>query len=184
MGHRQRHENMYPLIVKPDSTRVNPNGQRCIAPLAGRVAGWLLMVFVLGCSSIGCRSIYHETRASYPADPCARLKLRIAEAQQAESRAAQAAARLRDRFTQGVTGQSLEADVDRLETAAREFGRRVATVQDAALTCNQRSELTAGMSGLQLRAEQMLETAVLIRRDGVAATLPQLNALLHNPVQP
>jgi hypothetical protein len=173
MGHRQRHENMYPLIVKPDSTRVNPNGQCCIAPLAGRAVGWLLMVFVLGSSGIG-----------YLADPCARLKLRIAEAQQAESRAAQAAARLRDRFTQGVTGQNLEADVDRLETAAREFGRRVATVQDAAAMCNQPSELAAEMSGLQLRAEQMVETAVLIRRDGVAATLPQLNALLQNPIQP
>jgi hypothetical protein len=142
------------------------------------------MVFVLGSSGSGCRSIYHETRASYPADPCARLKLRIAEAQQAESRAAQAAARLRDRFTQGVTGQSLEADVDRLETAAREFGRRVATVQDAALTCNQRSELTAEMSDLQLGADQMLETIQLLRRDGVAATLPQLNAPPHNPIQP
>ena len=140
------------------------------------------MVFVLGFSGIGCRSIYHETRASYPADPCARLKLRIAEAQQAESRAAQAAARLRDRFTQGVTGQNLEADVDRLETAAREFVRRVATVHDAAETFNQPSELAVEMSRLQLLAEQILETTVLLRRAGVAAVLPQLNACLHNPI--
>ena len=124
---------------------MNPTRQRCIASLAGSAAGWLLVVLVLGSSGIGCRSIYYETRASYPADPCARLRLRIAEAQQAETRAAQAATRLRDRFAQGVGDQNLEPDVDRLETAAREFGRRVATVLDSAATCNQPSELAAEM---------------------------------------
>lgn len=163
---------------------MNPNGQCCIAPLAGRAASCLLLVLVFEFGGIGCRSIYHESRASYPADPCARLRLRIAEAQHAESRAAQAAARLRDRFTQGVTGQNLEADIDRLETAAREFGRRVATVHDAAATFNQLGEQTAEMSRLQLRSKEMLETTLPIRRDGVAATLPQLKEFLQNPIQP
>ena len=66
----------------------------------------------------------------------------------------------------------------------REYGRRAATVQDAAALCNQPSEFSAEMSRLQLRAEQMLETTVFIRRDGVAAGLPQLEAILHNPIQP
>ncbi len=184
MGHRQWHENAYPLIVKLHSSRVNPNGQRCFAPLAGRAAGCLLLVLVFEFGGIGCRSIYHETRASYSADPCARLRLRITEAQQAETRAAQAAIRLRDRFAQGVAGQNLEPEVDRLETAAREFGRRTATVHDAGALCNQPSELAAELSRLQLRAEQVLDTTVLIRRDGVAAALPQLDALLHYPIQP
>ena len=179
MGHRQWYENAYPLIVKLHSSRVNPNGQRCFAPLAGRAAGCLLLVLVFVFGGIGCRSIYHETRASYPADPCARLS----EAQQAETRAAQAAIRLRDRFAQGVAGQNLEPEVDRLETAAREFGRRTATVHDAGALCNQPSELAAELSRLQLRAEQVLDTTVLIRRDGVAAALPQLDALRHNPIQ-
>jgi hypothetical protein len=173
-----------PLIVKPDSSRVNPNGQHRIAPRAGRAAGCLLLVLVLELGGIGCRSIYHETRASYPADPCARLRLRITEAQQAETRVAQAATRLRDRFAQGVGGQNLEPDVDRLETAVREFGRRTATVHDAAATCNQPSELAVEMSRLQLRFERMLETTVLIRRDGMAAARPRLDALLHNAIQP
>lgn len=163
---------------------MNPNGQCCIAPRAGRAAGCLLLVLVLELGGIGCRSIYHETRASYPTEPCARLRLRIAEAQQAETSAARAGDRLRDRFTQGITGRNLEPDVDRLETSAREFGRRVATIHDLAATCNQQSELSAEMSRLQLRAEQMLETTVFVRRDGVAAGLPQLEALLHNPIQP
>ena len=163
---------------------MNPNGPCCIASLARRAAGCLLLVLVFEFGGIGCRSIYHETRASYPADPCARLRLRITEAQQAETRAAQAAARLRDRFTQGVGGQNLEPEVDRLETAAREFGRRVATVRGAAATCNEPSELAAERSRIQLRSKQMLETIQHLRRDGVAAALPQLDALMHNPIQP
>lgn len=143
-----------------------------------------MMILVLGFGGLGCRSIYHETRAIYPADPCARLKLRIEEAQQAETSAAQAAIRLHDRFAQGVAGQKLEPDVDRLETAAREFGRCVATVSAAAAMCKQEGELATEMPRLQRHSEQMLGTAWLIRRDGVFAALPQLDALLPDPIQP
>ena len=112
-------------------------------------------------------------------------RLRIEEAQQAEQRAGQAAARLRDRFAQGLAGQSLEPDVDRLEMAARELSRCVATANDAAAACDQAGRSSPPqIQGLQLRSGQMLETTMLIRRDGVAAARSQLNALLPNPAQP
>ena len=144
----------------------------------------LLMVLVLGWGGTGCRSAYRQTRKTYPADPCARLGLRIGEAQQAEKQAGQAATRLRDQLAKGLGRQDLEPDVDRLEVATLEFRRRMATVHDAAATCDQDPRFTGEIKRLETRSTRMLETIKLIRTNGVNPSVAQLDNFLRAAVAP
>jgi hypothetical protein len=141
-------------------------------------------VLAFGLGGLGCRGIYYQTQALYPADPSARLQLRIEEAQQAEKEADQAAARLVDRYARGIVGQSLDPDIDRLEMAALEFNRRTATARDAAAKGDGQSRFSGESGRLTARSAQMLETIRLIRSDGISCALPQLNNLLATPVRP
>lgn len=119
----------------------------------------------------GCHSIYRETTATYPADPCARLKLRIDEAQAAEQRAEKAAATLPVPVAQEMIRPKIQADVDRLELTIREFGRRVAAVRDAEANCDQTALFAAEIQRLQQRSNQLAATAH-IQNPGVSPSGP------------
>jgi len=103
------------------------------------------------------------------------------QAHQARKQADQAAARLRDAAARDLVGRTLESDIDRLEMAAREFGRRMVAVSDAVASCGQSDQFAAEILSLQKRCAQMLETVQLIRSDGVSSTLPLLDHLLQDP---
>jgi len=142
------------------------------------------MALSLGLGGAGCQGIYHESEEIYPPDAVDRLNLRMDQARQAQKQADQAAAQLQDRATKGVAGNNLDSDVDRLEMAAREFGRRMAAVTDALADCGQPDQFTAEIERLRQRCSQWLETVQLIRSEGLSATLPRLERLLQSPAPP
>jgi hypothetical protein len=144
----------------------------------------LLLVFALGLGNVGCHGIYRESEEIYPPDPCARLKLKLDQARQAQKQVEQAATRLRDRVAKGVAGKALEPDIDRLEMEAREFGRRVAAVSDSVAGCEQSDQFAAQVQSLRKSSAQMLETVQLIRRDDLNSKLPLIDRLLASPTQP
>jgi len=91
----------------------------------------ILLVFCLALGGVGCSSIYRRSRALLPPDPLAQLKVRVDEAHRAEQLAQKAGARLRDRPALGLDAEAVEIGVDRVEAAAFEFERRVASARDA-----------------------------------------------------
>lgn len=139
---------------------MNSNTLNCAAR-----TGLVLLTLILGSAGIGCRSIYHETRASYPADPGARLQLRIEEAQTAEQNGKRAGDRLEEQRSRGLTGESIEPDVDRLEMATLEFNRRVRAVHEAATECDPavQSRFATEIARLETGSQQMQETLLAMR---------------------
>lgn len=69
-------------------------------------------------------SLYHDAREALPASADDRLALRLKEARDAESGAIKAVR------AYGVSGTSLDADLDRVELAARDFNRSVLAADD------------------------------------------------------
>jgi hypothetical protein len=134
-----------------------------------------------GLGDAGCRGIYHDSSKIFPADPDARQKLRIDQAYQAEKRAEQAVAHLRDRFAKGLPGAQLAQDVDRLELAAREFDRCVTAISDSTGNWKEASQFEAEARRLQQRAAGLLKVIEQIRNDGLPSSLPQLDRLFPNP---
>jgi hypothetical protein len=169
------------LIVEQNSNQMNSPSQRCTARLAKPVRSFLLLILATGLGGAGCGGIYRDSSKIYPADPNARLRLRIDQARQAEKRAEQAAARLRDRFAEGLGGEQLAPDVDRLEMAAHEFDRCVAAVSDAAVNCEEADKAAAEVDAMRQRAAQLLEAIQRIRNDGIPSSLPLLDRLFPNP---
>lgn len=117
----------------------------------------------------GCHSVYRETTATLPPDPCARLKLRIEEAQAAEQREEKAAAILHDRVALGMSRDKFKPDIDRWEMTTAEFARCVAAVRDAEADCHQTAPFAAEIQRLQQHSKQ-LETTEPIPNAGVGSS--------------
>jgi hypothetical protein len=123
-----------------------------------------LLICLLGLAGAGCRNLYRETQSLYPPNCCDRLKLRIAEARQAEKQTVQAQSRLHTQLANGRGEPEVQADVDRFATAALDFRRRVDSARDVAMDCECSAEAQAELERLQQRATELLQTVCLLRQ--------------------
>src|SRR2546426_9439253 len=158
-------------------------GQLANRGLAGCGGISVLLLFVLGLGT-GCGSIYRQTRAKLPPEPCAQLHLRVTEAQRAENLAEQTITRLRDRLTHGVSGAALETAIDRVEAAAVELERQVASARGAAAHCEGQTQLGSEIERLHRRASKLLEYVQAVRRGGNSTNARQLDDLLDGAANP
>jgi hypothetical protein len=141
-------------------------------------------MFSLALGGVGCSSIYHRSRVLLPSEPFAQLELRINEAHRAEKLAQQAATRLRDRPNQGPDAEAIEIDVDRVETAALEFDRRVASARDAAERCKEQTRLAGELERLDRRSQDLMKYVQSLRRTGPSATAALLDHYLRGSANP
>jgi hypothetical protein len=148
-----------------------------------RAVGPLLLA-ALWLAVAGCNSIYHRTQATLPPGPSAELRMRMDEAQQAENRAAQAGAKLRDDLVRGVSGETVQADLDRLELAAFELQRRTAAAQEVTAAAKEPPELAGEIGRLHLRSIALLDCVHAARKADRAAQVARLDELLRSPVAP
>jgi len=144
----------------------------------------ILLVFCLALGGVGCSSIYRRSRALLPPDPLAQLKVRVDEAHRAEQLAQKAGARLRDRPALGLDAEAVEIGVDRVEAAAFEFERRVASARDAAERCKERTQLAGELERLDRRSRDLMEYVQFLRRAGPSATAALLDNYLRGSAQP
>jgi hypothetical protein len=144
----------------------------------------VLLMFVLGLGGAGCGSIYQKTRATLPPEPCAQLKFRVDEAQRAEKLVELTITKLRDRLNQGLSGEAIGTDVDRVEAAAFEFERKVASAQDAAAHCAGQTHLASEIERFQEQSRHLLEHIQAVRRDGNSTNARQLEELLQTSAKP
>jgi len=149
-----------------------------------RRAASILLMFSLALGGVGCGSIYHRSRALLPPDPFIQLELRVDEAHRAEKLAQQAGARLREGFKQGLDKEAIGLDVDRVETAAFEFERRVASAMDAAQRCKEQTRLAGELERLGLRSRDLMNYVQSLRRADPSATAALLDNYLRGSAKP
>jgi hypothetical protein len=139
-------------------------------------------MLIIATGGFGCRTIYHESQAAYSGDARVRLELRLAEAQRARETAYRAALRLCEKSGQGLDSPAVDPDLDRLQTAAGDFRRRVAAVADAAREVEPAVKSSSERSGLEQLSTQLLEAVAQVRQRGVAgvADLERLLPELRN----
>jgi hypothetical protein len=144
--------------------------QRAVAGLVLLAALWL--------TTTGCTSIYHRTQKVLPPEPGAQLTLRLDEARRAESLTAQAGTRLRDDLARHLPGETIQADLDRLEMAALDLRRRTATARELAAVSQEHSEVAREIERLDLRSLAWLDCVKSAREAEPATRLAQLDSLL------
>jgi len=147
-------------------------------------AASILLMFSLALGGVGCGSIYHRTRALLPPDPFVQLQVRIDEAHHAEKLAQQAGTRLRDGFKQGLDEEAIGIDVDRVETAAFEFERRVASARDAAERCKEQTRFAGELERLGRRSHDLMNYVQSLRRADPSATAALLDNYLRGSAKP
>jgi hypothetical protein len=111
--------------------------------------GWLVLLFLV---ASGCTSSYHRAQAQLPPEPAAELSLRIAEAEQAQRLARDAAQKLYNNLRQEDRREDLEVAFDRLEAAAYDLERRVLAARDAEEKCGKSNHSRAAIERLNARA--------------------------------
>lgn len=140
----------------------------------------LMLIFTLALLGAGCTNTIHDkTRALLPPGSVAQLELRLDEARRAEVLAVQAASKLRDRLATGLDGNEIAIDVDRVEAAAFEFERRLASARDAAARCNDRARFTGELQRLERRSQELAAYVQSLRRAGPAAAAGRLDTFLR-----
>jgi len=110
---------------------------------------WLILLLV---AASGCTSSYHRAQAQLPPEPAAALTLRLAEAEQAQRLAREAAQKLCNNLRHGDRREDLEVAFDRLEAAAYELQRRVLAARDAEEKCGKSDNSAAAIERLNIRA--------------------------------
>ena len=110
--------------------------------------------------------------------------MRVEEARHAETFAAQAAARLRDDLSRHSNERTIQADLDRLELAARDLQRRTAAAREVAASCKGHPAAVEDIDRLDLRARAWLEYVQAARQSGPAAQAQRLANLLRGPTPP
>lgn len=143
-------------------------------PLLGAFAAILLATGVGGCGNI-----YSRSQRNFSADPCVRLKARIAEAQAAGDRASEAAETLRDALSRSPLLDIQDANLDRYEVAARDFRRCVAAVRDTAVSCKEGGFHAETLAALNSRSERMVDLVFQIRETIASGDKPKLKVLLN-----
>ena len=117
----------------------------------------------LALGSVGCQSIYQQTQALLPANPGDQLALRVEEARRAEKSADAANGKLDARLAEGLSGDAISADVDRLEAAAHDLDRRVAAARDVAARQTPPADLAAEIRRLDQRGRSLLQRVKSLR---------------------
>ena len=77
---------------------------------------------------------------------------------------------MRDGFKQGLDEEAIGIATDRVETAAFEFERRVASAWDAAERCKEQTRLAGELERLGRRSRDLMEYVQSLRRAGPTAT--------------
>lgn len=143
-----------------------------------------LLLGALWLAFTGCAAVYHRTQQALPPDPAAQLTMRVEEARHAETFAAQAAAELRDDLSRHSNERTIQADLDRLELAARDLQRRTAAAWEFAASCKGHPAAVEDIDRLDLRAKAWLEYVQAARQSGPAAQAQRLANLLRGPTPP
>jgi len=144
----------------------------------------VLLALALGLAGMGCSSIYQQSQAMLPTEPCAQLKSRIADAQHADQLASQSLITLRDRLNGGLSGAALETDTDRVAAAAFEFDRRLASARDAAAHCEGDPHLASEIERLQKRSRALMDYVQAVCRGDDSINVRQLDALIRSSANP
>jgi hypothetical protein len=118
----------------------------------------------IGLGGGGCRNFYQQAQARYPADACDRFWLRIEEAQHAGVQAEQASVQLAALASGSVEDLQWQAAVDRLETAARDLNRRIASARDVASSCQEAQDSEFELRRLEQQGEQFLVQVSQLRQ--------------------
>src|SRR5688572_26513677 len=105
------------LITNRDSNKAVTIRQLWLWPCMKIITRLALMVAIC-IGQFSCTSIYHRTQRHLPPEPTAELRLRLAEAAEAENLAKQAAVKLFDNLQREKPGTMIDTDFDRLEAAA------------------------------------------------------------------
>ena len=142
------------------------------------------LLAALWVAASGCTGLYNRTRATLPPEPGAQLTMRMDEARRAESVASQAGTRLRDDVARGLSAETLQADLDRLEMAAFELERRTQTARDVAIASEGHSEMASEIERLHLRSTALLDYVRAARKTDPAAQVARLDDLLRGPPAP
>jgi hypothetical protein len=108
----------------------------------------------------------------------------VDEAHRAENHAAQAGNRLRDDLTRHSTAEAIQADLDRLELAARDLQRRAEAVHDITSAAKESQELASEIERLHTRSKAWLDYVQAARRTDPAAQVAGLDDLIHSPAAP
>jgi hypothetical protein len=146
-----------------------------------RAAVGLITLSALWLTATGCNLIYHRTQKELPPESGAQLSMRVQEARRAEKLTAQAGTRLHDDLARHLPGETIQADLDRLEVAALDLRRRTATARDAAAGSKEHSEVAAEIQRLDLRSQAWLHYVESSRNAEPATQLSQLDSLLYGP---
>jgi hypothetical protein len=152
---------------------------RCGEGLA--CAGFLLLAALCSLGS-GCSSMYHRARPKLPPEPRAQLGMRMAEALHADSLALDAGRILRDHLRRGVSGETIQTDLDRLEMCAFELKRRTLAARDVSNSCAQKDQRADEIDRLNRRSNSWLDYVEVARRTSPAAQAKRLEALLGDAV--
>jgi len=134
------------------------------------------MIVGFGCST----ALDGRLGALLPPGSVAQLELRLDEARRAEKMAQEAGDKLRDRLAEGRRGEAIGVDVDRVEVAAFEFERRVASARDAAERCRERGRLAGELQRLERRSRELAEYVRSLHVAGPSASAARLEAFLRS----
>jgi hypothetical protein len=143
-----------------------------------------MILAALWLTATGCNSIYHRTQKELPPERGAQLSMRLQEVRRAENLTAQAGTRLHDDLARHLPGETIQADLDRLEVAALDLRRRTTTARDAAAVSKEHSEIAAEIERLDLRSQAWLDYVKSSRNSEPATRLSQLDSLLHGSAAP
>jgi hypothetical protein len=171
------------FIIERHSNSQSQNGQPTHQWLGACTCVCLLLLIALGGGS-GCTSIYHRYRAELPTGPSAELKLRIAETRRANDIAGQAAGLLHNSLQGGLSGEVLQANFDRLESAAFELERRVLAARDSWKRCGEPADRVGEIEELHRRATSWLDYAQANRSANASTRALQLEVLLRALAMP
>jgi hypothetical protein len=161
-----------------------PERLLALAPRNGGpiVLAGLLLLAIPCIFGSGCSAMYHRARTKLPPEPRAQLEMRIDEALHADSLALHAARILRDHLQRGVSGETIQTDLDRLEMSAFELKRRALAAGDVSNSCAQEGQRTEEIDRLNRRSNSWLDYVEGARRTSPAVQSERLEALLSDPV--
>jgi hypothetical protein len=123
----------------------------CAACLVLRLA--VLMCFL---AATGCSSIYGRARKEMPPEPTAELKLRVAEAERAETLVHRAGMQLLESLQKEKSAPVQVTDFNRLEAATYDLERRVLAARDTLVGRFQAEDTMPELERLEQRARAWL----------------------------
>ena len=150
---------------------------RQIATRFGSSCNVLLVGFCL--AGAGCTSIYTQTQPMLPADPCAQLKIRLAEARHAGDVVFGAGGKLRDHLKRNSSAETIQTDFDRLEMSAFDLQRRTNEARDVSRSCEQQPQFVNEIDRLDANASAWLNYVHTSRQAGASAQMQQLDDLFR-----